>query len=241
MEFPLSILVVEDDMTVNQLVCEQLREAGYQTESAVDGLVGEDLACQKHFDLIILDIMLPGKSGLDILRSLRTRCQTPVLMLTARGGEEDRIRGFRTGADDYLTKPFNMTELHLRIEAILRRAQPQLFSEDNKSSDFSDVIRFDSQQVCVSLDLSGRSEDIQLTLLEFDLLKTLADHSGEVMTKAFLYQSVLLREFSRYDRTLDMHISKIRKKLNAAGAGMNVIKTVRGQGYCLDINDLRNL
>lgn len=236
------LLVIEDDKTVNQLLCEKLQQSAYTVDQAMDGEAGLNKATQQDYDLILLDIMMPKKDGLEVLKSLRTQKQTPVLMLTARGGEEDRIQGFQTGADDYLIKPFNMTELHLRIEAILRRTKPDMFLQGEsqrhklRTQQVFVFNKYDASVMINSRDIKNKKMD--LTLLEFDLLKALADQQNEVLTKAYLYQNVLKREFSRYDRTLDMHISKIRKKLIAAGLGMNTIKTVRGQGYCLDLTEI---
>ena len=237
-----NILVIEDDQTVNQLLCEQLEQSAYQVDQAMDGEAGLEKACQRDYDLILLDIMMPKKDGLAVLQSLRLHKQTPVIVLTAKGGEEDRIRGFKTGADDYLIKPFNMTELHLRIEAILRRTHPSLFSSDTlkqAESANQEIFEFNKLNNSVLINSAEAYEQMMvLTLIEFDLLKALYEQKNQVLSKAYLYQNVLKREFSRYDRTLDMHISKIRKKLVAIGLGMNTIKTVRGQGYCLDLSEL---
>lgn len=221
------VLVIEDDQTVNALICQNLEAEGFRVERAYDGRDGIDLALRDHFDLILLDVMMPKLDGFEVLSRLRQRKQTPVLMLTAKGGEQDRICGFQSGADDYLIKPFNMAELTLRIEAILRRTR--VVSKPTVSL------------VCGSMSLnpiSGRvevnGEVVVFTPLEFDLLRALMEREGEVMSKPELYQSVLCREFSRYDRTLDMHISKIRKKLSAAGMPVNTIRTVRGQGYSFE-------
>jgi len=234
---PADILIVEDDPTVNELLNEKLDQAEFCVDSAYDGKQGLTLAMQREYDLILLDIMLPEIDGFEVLQRLRQAKQTPVLLLTAKGGEQDRIEGFKTGADDYLIKPFNMTELRLRIEAILRRTKPSLFSPQENNT--QQVFVFNKQQASVQV-YSGalQGETLVLTLLEYALLKALADQAGEVLSKAYLYQNVLLREFSRYDRTLDMHISKIRKKLVAIGLTVNTIKTVRGQGYCLDLTEL---
>lgn len=230
------ILIIEDDHTVNQLLCEKLSHLGYQISSAADGQRGVELAIADYYDLILLDIMMPEKDGFQVLSELRQHHQTPVLILTALGGEQERIQGFKTGADDYLIKPFNMVELHLRVEAILRRTKPELFPHYGNSG--QPFFAFNQQQASVCITGPRCDAEITLTLLEYDLLKVLADHAGQVLNKAFLYQNVLLREFSRYDRTLDMHISKLRKKLSLEGVPVTTIKTVRGQGYCLDTSGL---
>lgn len=221
------ILVIEDDQTVNSLISQKLETEGFSVDGAFDGREGLSLALQKDYDLILLDVMLPGLDGFEVLNQLRQHKQTPVLMLTAKGGEQDRICGFKSGADDYLIKPFNMSELTLRIEAILRRTR------------VSSKLLTSVECAGISLDpISGRAQvngqPAALTPLEFDLLRALMEQVGQVLSKAELYQSVLCREFSRYDRTLDMHISKIRKKISAAGMPVNTIRTVRGQGYSFE-------
>lgn len=158
------------------------------------------------------------------------------MFLTAKGGEQDRIVGFKTGADDYLIKPFNMDELELRIQAILRRTEKiNGFSEVSTSG--VEVNAVSSKYIRLNKatgDVLIHDKSILFTPIEFDLLYALIQERGEVLSKAYLYQNVLLREFSRYDRTLDMHISKIRKKITTAGIAVNTIKTVRGQGYCFE-------
>ncbi len=222
------LLVIEDDKTVNELLCENLVQLGYEVDAALDGEQGLGLALTQDYALILLDVMMPKLDGFEVLNSLRQTKATPVLMLTAKGGEQDRIVGFQTGADDYLTKPFSMTELELRIQAILRRTQPLLAAIRHSKTTTS--VQFNKHMGQVLIE----KKPIEFTPIEFDLLYALVEERGEVLSKAQLYQSVLLRQFSRYDRTLDMHISKIRKKITAAGLAVNTIKTVRGQGYCFE-------
>lgn len=219
------ILIIEDDKTVNDLLTKNLVDLGYAVDSAFDGEAGLQIALQNDYQIILLDVMIPKLDGFRVLEVLRTKKSTPVLMLTAKGGEEDRICGFKTGADDYLSKPFNMAELELRIHAILRRTQVLPKNEISSAS-----IEFNKKTGLVKI----RQQEVVFTPLEFDLLYTLVEEHGEVLSKAQLYQRVLLKEFSRYDRTLDMHISKIRKKITSAGMAVNTIKTVRGLGYCFE-------
>lgn len=231
------ILIIEDDQTVNFLLSKNLVDLGYEVEVAYDGEEGLAIALANTYQIILLDVMIPKLDGFQVLEALREKKTTPVLMLTAKGGEEDRICGFKTGADDYLSKPFNMAELELRIQAILRRTQmvqalnSQQESDSNSQVEESDSsIQFNKQEGIVII----QNQDIPFTPLEFNLLSTLVEHQGEVLSKPQLYQRVLSREFSRYDRTLDMHISKIRKKITSAGMAVNTIKTVHGQGYCFE-------
>lgn len=220
-----TILIIEDDQAVNELLIKNLVNLGYSVESAFDGETGLNLALNNDYEIILLDVMIPKLDGFQVLQALRVKKSTPVLMLTAKGGEQDRIFGFKTGADDYLSKPFNMAELELRIQAILRRTQGLPKAEVSSTS-----IQFYKKEGLVHI----KDKDIPFTPLEFDLLFTLVQEQGEVLSKAQLYQRVLLKEFSRYDRTLDMHISKIRKKITSAGMAVNTIKTVRGLGYCFE-------
>ncbi|MGK0474688.1 MAG: two-component system response regulator PfeR [Oleispira sp.] len=232
-----NILIIEDDQTVNDLLLKNLTNLNYQVESALDGEEGLLMALEYDYQIILLDVMIPKLDGFRVLERLRTKKTTPVLFLTAKGAEEDRIYGFKTGADDYLIKPFSMAELELRIEAILRRTQS--LNNTGQSKIESDIYNLGTSSMNIHFNeidrnVIIRNQNIPFTPIEFDLLYTLVKDQGEVLSKAHLYQSVLLREFSRYDRTLDMHISKIRKKITAAGMSVNTIKTVSGQGYCFD-------
>jgi two-component system response regulator PfeR len=229
-----NILIIEDDRGVNHLLLKNLVKLGYTVESAYDGEKGLDMALKKDYQIILLDVMIPKVDGFQLLESLRAKKLTPVLMLTAKGGEEDRICGFKSGADDYLIKPFNMAELELRIQAILRRTQTVQDIESSK-------VKLTSENTTSEVKLNKldgkvviHKKNIAFTPIEFELLYALVSSKGEVLSKAHLYQNVLMREFSRYDRTLDMHISKIRKKITAAGMKVNTIKTVTGQGYCYE-------
>ncbi len=229
-----SILIIEDDQSVNTLLYSNLMKLGYEVDSAFDGEEGLHLALDNDYQIILLDVMIPKLDGFQVLEALRLKKSTPVLMLTAKGSEQDRICGFKTGADDYLSKPFSMAELELRIQAILRRTQVIAKTEQDTSFNSNEVssenIRFNKKDGLVNIN----NKNVVFTPLEFDLLYALVEEQSEVLSKAQLYQRVLLREFSRYDRTLDMHISKIRKKLTSSGMAVNTIKTVHGQGYCFE-------
>lgn len=230
------ILVIEDDQTVNELLSGNLEGLGYKVDTAFDGEQGLSWALLNNYQLILLDVMIPKLDGFQVLKSLRDTKQTPVIFLTAKGGEQDRIFGFKTGADDYLIKPFSMAELELRIQAVLRRTQKENeFSEVNALQKTINTV----SSKCIRLNkMSGEvmihDDSVVFTPIEFDILYALIEARDEVLSKAYLYQNILLREFSRYDRTLDMHISKIRKKITTAGIAVNTIKTIRGQGYCFE-------
>lgn len=227
------LLLVEDDAEISELLVTLLSKEGFNTTCAFDGDEGLDKARQDNFDLLVLDIMLPGRDGLEVLRELRKTKNTPVLMLTARGDDIDRIVGFEMGADDYLPKPFNPRELIVRIKAILRRVgldhaestqdKPTLLSADDID------IKPQSRQVLLN------SEEVELTNAEYNILLTLLSHQGEVIDKAELTQRALGRKLTLYDRAIDMHVSNLRKKLGDTVDGQPRIKTIRGVGYLFQV------
>jgi two-component system response regulator PfeR len=203
-----------------------LQRGGYQVTWCRSGLEGLETAARQAFDLVLMDILLPGLNGLDALARLRRHSATPVILMSALGAEADRISGFERGADDYLPKPFSFTELRVRIEAILRRV-----AFERRGRPAQEVpagqLRFDEQTCDVSLDGAWAG----LTPSEFRLLETLHQSHGEVLSKAFLYQQVLQRGYARHDRSLDMHVSQIRRKLKAIGYHECQVRTVWGKGY----------
>jgi two-component system response regulator CpxR len=186
------------------------------------------MAGSGEFDMAILDVMLPKMNGFDVLRSLRKESNLPVLMLTARGDDMERIVGLEIGADDYLPKPFNPRELVARLKAILRRVNDGRQGED----DLAEKIEIDDLELSSSsrsVKLSG--EEINLTSVEFDLLRALLKDAGTVIRKEDLSENVLDRKLSPFDRSLDMHISNLRKKLGLRADGSERIKTIRSVGY----------
>ncbi len=222
------ILVVDDDVELCSLVGEYLEPEGFKVEFVYDGERGLERALSGEHLLIVLDVMLPGMNGLDVLRRLRNTSRIPVLLLTARGEDVDRIVGLEIGADDYLPKPFNPRELVARIRAILRRTQEEKADERR----VPEIVRVGD----VELDPATRTvrqkgKPVELTSVEFNLLQVLLREAGRVVTREFLVDAVLSRKFSPFDRSIDMHVSKIRKKLGDADGGIDRIKTVRGVGY----------
>jgi two-component system, OmpR family, response regulator CpxR len=221
------VLIIDDDEELCDLVSEYLTVEGFETTSVHDGETGLDRALSGKFDLAILDVMLPKINGFDVLRNLRERSGLPVLMLTARGDDMERIVGLEIGADDYLPKPFNPRELVARLRAILRRA----------SADEADIARVEKLVVDdLELSASSRSvkregQELPVTSVEFDLLSALLREAGRVVKKEELSENVLERRLSPYDRSLDMHISNLRKKLGPRTDGSDRIKTVRSVGY----------
>lgn len=223
-----SILIIEDDSALNEQVASLLRKQHYHVHQCTDGEQGLSTALSLNFDLILLDVRLPKRDGFSVLASLRKHKNTPVLMVTACGAEEERIQGFRQGADDYLAKPFNITELLFRIEAILRRTLVEPRQMTNQQQLEVDTLRLDKHDLSLHYD----QQAIKVTAIQFKLLWTLVAHQGEVLSKPFLYPVVFDREFSLYDRSLDMHLSRIRKKLIAASMPASRIETAHGRGYC---------
>ncbi|MCB1024157.1 MAG: response regulator transcription factor [Acidobacteria bacterium] len=227
------ILIIDDDEELCELVSEYLTVEGFDVESVNDGQTGLDTALEGNHDLIILDVMLPKKNGFDVLRELRLESKIPVLMLTARGEDMERIVGLEIGADDYLPKPFNPRELVARLRAIMRRIQAP-----EEAEGLAEKIIVEDLEVSVAgryAQLEG--EKLGLTAVEFDLLVALVEMAGKIVKKEDLSQRVLERELSPFDRSLDMHISNLRKKLGKRESGEDRIKTIRSVGYIYTLNN----
>ncbi|MGE6661045.1 response regulator transcription factor [Pseudomonas sp. NPDC077408] len=225
--FLAEVLVIEDDQVLSAQLGELLRLQGYTVRLSQLGESGLAMALANAPDLILLDVMLPDMNGFSVLRRLREQQQTPVIMLTACGAEEERIRGLRHGADDYLAKPFNPTELQLRIDAILRRTRSAESRAVQPSSLNVDALVLDRH----TLRARVGEQDLALTPLQFRLLWQLMLQPGEVLTKPYLYRVVFEREHSGYDRSLDMHVSRIRRRLTEAGLAADRLQTLHGRGY----------
>ena len=221
------VLIIDDDEELCDLVSEYLTVEGFETTAVHDGQTGLDHALSGEYDLAILDVMLPKLNGFDVLRNLREKSGLPVLMLTARGDDMERIVGLEIGADDYLPKPFNPRELVARLRAVLRRA-----ATDDSEQRPAEKIHVDDLELSASSRSVKRSgEELPVTSVEFDLLSALLRDAGKVVKKDDLSESVLERRLSPYDRSLDMHISNLRKKLGPRDDGSERIKTVRSVGY----------
>ncbi len=222
------ILIIDDDEELCELVSEYLSAEGFEVEAVHDGESGLREALRDERDLVILDVMLPKKNGFDVLRELRETSKIPVLMLTARGEDSERITGLESGADDYLPKPFNPRELAARLRAILRRAE---ITDETKQIE-DDKIQVDNVEVKISARSATKNgEDLGLTSIEFELLAMLLKNAGTVVKKEDLSERVLERKLSPYDRSLDMHVSNLRKKLDVRGGEEERIKTIRSAGY----------
>lgn len=234
-----SILTIEDDPVLGAFVHEQLDRCGFHVTWCQNGAEGLERAQSQPFDVVLMDILLPGMNGLDILTHLRRRHSMPIILMSALGAEADRITGFRNGADDYLPKPFSVDELRVRIEAILRRVELErrfnalLAAPQDSELAGADELAFDERLCDVSL--AGKSA--QLTRSEYRLLETLWRNPEDVLSKPFLYQHVLQRGYSQHDRSLDMHISQIRRKLKSIGYEARQVRTVWGKGYVLTAAD----
>jgi two-component system response regulator CpxR len=218
------ILVIDDDVELAVLLKEFLAREGFQVEFAHDGKSGLADAQSGRYDLVVLDVMLPGLDGFEILRRLRQTSLVPVLMLTARGEDVDRIVGLELGADDYLPKPFNPRELSARIRAILRRMESRSTAEPTARIEVNGVTLDPGAR---EVHCEGRR--IELTTLEFDILEQLMRAAGRVLSRDALMETLYNRKASPFDRAMDMHISHLRKKFDACGR--RLIKTVRGVGY----------
>src|SRR6476646_1963226 len=222
------ILVIDDDVELCSLVSEYLRPEGFQVDCVHDGRIGLTRALSGEHLMAVLDVMLPGMNGFDVLRKIRDTSKLPVVLLTARGEDVDRIVGLEIGADDYLPKPFNPRELVARIRAILRRTR----SAEAGEPVIPEILRVGD----IELDPATRTvrqagKAVDLTSVEFNLLQVLLREAGRVVTREDLASSVLSRKFSPFDRSIDMHVSKVRKKLGDVDGGTDHIKTVRGVGY----------
>jgi len=218
-----TILLADDDTELSGLLKEYFESESFQVRLAPDGLAALEEARKPGLDLIVLDVMMPGMNGMDVLKELRKESKLPVIMLTARGDDMDRILGLELGADDYVPKPCNPRELLARIRAVMRRGQ---------AATDQGVIAVDDIELSPgSRTLQKSGEMVELTSTEFSILFELLQHLGEVVSKRDLYMSALGREPVPHDRSVDMHVSNLRRKLGSDPRGDNRIETIRGIGY----------
>jgi two-component system OmpR family response regulator len=214
------LLVIEDDSALRQSLAATLREENYAVDTAADGEEGAYKARYGGYDAILLDLMLPRLDGWQVLARLRPECRTPVLMLTARDAVTDRVKGLNEGADDYLTKPFDIDELLARIRALIRRAAGRTHP----------VLAIGEVSVDTALRRVMRDGvEIALTAREYALLEYLAVHRSEIVTRTMLYEHLFDEDYSTLSNLLDVHVSNLRKKL-----GRDLIVTRRGHGYCIE-------
>ena len=221
----MNILLVDDDVELCSLLNEFLTREGFKVDCVNDGTTGLERALQPGVDLVVLDVMLPSLDGFEILRRLRARSKVPVLMLTARGEDVDRIIGLEIGADDYLAKPFNPRELAARIRAILRRYEARPATAPSTRIEVNGIVLDPA-----SREVFSNGKRIELTTFEFDILEMLMRSAGRVLSRDALMENFYNRKATPFDRSIDMHISHLRKKLER---GDSIIKTIRGVGYQL--------
>jgi len=226
------LLIVDDDLALVKLLTRFLESEGFQVDAAYDHPSGLSAALAGQHELIVLDVMLPGGSGFELLKELRRQSQVPVLLLTAKGEAVDRIVGLEIGADDYLPKPFDPRELVARIRAIFRRtrepASTAARAEQDETLSAGDI----------SMSLGSRAvtcagKAVDLTSVEFNVLELLLRHAGSVVTREQIAEAALGRPLNFLDRSVDVHVSHVRKKLGACHGGDDVIRPIRGIGYFL--------
>lgn len=223
------LLVVDDDIELCAMLQEYLEGESFRVDMAHDGDAALEKALADPYDLVVLDVMMPRRNGFDVLRELRAYSNTPVLMLTARGDDVDSIVGLELGADDYLTKPCNPRVLVARIRAILRRVANE--TDTGRVTDGERLRLGDIELHPGARSVLRHGEPVALTSTEYSVLEVLLRTAGEVVTKAELSERALDRELTRYDRSLDMHVSNLRRKLGPLDDGSERIQTVRGVGY----------
>ncbi len=220
------LLLADDDTVLSDLLTKYLRGEGLHVTQVFDGKAAVEQAFSATYDLIVLDVMLPHLDGFEVLRSIRSQRQTPVVMLTARGDDIDRILGLEMGADDYVPKPFNPRELLARIRAILRRSTGPTAPQPPET-----VVLGDLELSAGDRSVRVHGHPVSLTSTEFTVLEILLRRPGQIVSKDDLSQQALWRKLGPYDRSLDMHISNLRKKLGPLPNGDARIKTIRGIGY----------
>jgi len=221
------ILIIDDDKALTELLSEYLSQQGFDMSVANSPIEGIEQLKRSHIDLLLLDVMMPEIDGFEALKRIRVFSSLPVIMLTAKGDDFDKILGLELGADDYLPKPFNQRELVARIKALIRRINPSAgFNQPQKMSLHGININEASQSVTVN------DTAIEMTSTEFMLLAHLMKNVGNLQSKEVLSEKVLGRKLSAFDRSLDMHVSNVRRKL-ALHEAADVIKTVRGSGYLM--------
>lgn len=232
---PEKILIVEDEQTLQETLAYNLTRQGYEVETAGDGIKALEVARKAHPDLIILDIMLPGMDGFEVCRILRQEMTTPVLMLTARDDEIDRVVGLEVGADDYLTKPFSMRELLARVKAMLRRVRlmrEEFSAVSSEPAMPSQVMTFGNLVIDITRrEVRLNDQIIPLKPKEYELLLFLAQHRGQVLSREFILERVWGWDYIGDSRTVDVHVRWLREKIEDQPAQPMRIVTVRGAGY----------
>jgi len=222
------VLLADDDIELTEMLAEYLGQEGFEVDAAHDGKAALQKALENHYELIVLDVMMPELNGFDVLRQLRTQSQVPVLMLTARGEDVDSIVGLEIGADDYLAKPCNPRVLVAHMRAILRRSEP-VTENTAATADVLTIGDLELQRGARRVLLDHQA--VTMTSTEYRVLEVLLEEAGHVVSKQDMSMRALGRELNLYDRSLDMHVSNLRKKLGPLADGEERIKTIRGVGY----------
>jgi DNA-binding response OmpR family regulator len=229
---PSTILVAEDQADIRELLVLNLRGAGYEVRAVADGLAALQCQIEQPSELLILDLMMPGKDGLEVCKALRARgSATPILMLTAKSTELDRVLGLELGADDYLTKPFSLAELLARVKALLRRAELLRAAQSSAHEQVQRLRNGELEILPVKRQVKRRGEALEFTALEFDLLLHFASHPGHVFSRSQLLNAVWGYTHDGYEHTVTTHINRLRAKLEADPLRPEMILTVRGAGY----------
>lgn len=223
----MKVLLIDDDVELSELLTEYLSSHNFEVSAVYRGDSGLETALNQNFDVILLDVMLPGIDGFEVLKQLRQTKLTPVIMLTAKGEDFDRIFGLELGADDYLAKPFNHRELLARVKAITRRIENIKQSHEIENTNVNGI-RLSPQ----TREAFAAEQPLELTGTEFEILYLLLQKQGEIVSKEIISEQVLGRKLAAFDRSIDMHVSNIRKKV-AEHIEQEKIKTVRGAGYIL--------
>ena len=225
-----SVLLIDDDVELGELLKEYLSMEGFELTAVHDGETGLQQALSGDYSLVLLDVMLPKKNGFEVLRELRQKSSIPVIMLTARGESVDRVLGLEHGADDYIPKPYHHHELMARIKALFRRIE--MSAEESEST--SNELKVGELELNPATRTATRSgEELPLTGAEFGVLQCLMENVGDLVDKDSLSMAALGRQLMAYDRSIDMHVSNLRKKLGKRDDDSDWIKTVRSRGYML--------
>ncbi|AFM41703.1 response regulator with CheY-like receiver domain and winged-helix DNA-binding domain [Desulfosporosinus acidiphilus SJ4] len=225
------ILVVDDEKKITSVLKAYLQQEGFQVNTALNGIIALTMFKENPYDLVILDLMLPGMTGIEVCQEIRKISSVPIIMLTARVEEEDRIQGLSIGADDYITKPFSPREVVARVRAVLRRS-------NNETSPLADVITYDNGLTIDNIqhEIRLHDQEIALTPTEFKILGALAKHPGRVYSRGQLVEIVQGHDFEGDDRVIDAHIKKIRQKIETTPSDPQIIMTVYGIGYKFNPN-----
>ncbi|MDK0905221.1 response regulator transcription factor [Clostridium perfringens] len=226
------VLIVDDEEHIRELIKFNLKKEGYDTEVAINGVEALNIIREIKFDLILLDLMLPEIDGLEVCKEIRRNEETsdiPVMMITAKGEEFDKVLGLELGADDYITKPFSIRELMARVKALLRRSNVK--KEENIIKFGDVVVNFKTREV------TKGTENVELTLKEFELLKLLIKNKGNILTRELLLDKIWGYEYIGETRTVDVHIRHLRKKIESDDKNPQYIQTIRGVGYKFTSNE----